>query len=96
MFQLPLVDRGNLRQWARQFRVERNDPVILFHQRPMQARKQLAVAAGKGSPEARSTAREALKIPESVIRSTADYSIDPRLIRAERLKAARALEALKQ
>lgn len=55
-----------------------------------------AVAAGKGSPEARSTAREALKIPESVIRSTADYSIDPRLIRAERLKAARALEALKQ
>lgn len=55
-----------------------------------------AVTAGKGSPEARSTAREALKIPESVIRSTADYSIDPRLIRAERLKAARALEALKQ
>ena len=55
-----------------------------------------AVAAGKGSPEARSTARDALKIPESVIRSTADYSIDPRLIRAERLKAARALEALKQ
>lgn len=31
-----------------------------------------------------------------MIRSTADYSTDPRLIRAERLKVARALEALKQ
>ena len=46
-------------------------------------------------PELLAEAGEALLIPESIIRGSAEYSVDPQLIRAQRRKVAILLHKLR-